>query len=88
MVSDATTTEGAVMTEPSSGPHAESTSADDDATSSEPTAADSVELDVDEEKVEAWDAVKNDYQVEPEGGPTPNSMDTKGVNEPDASPEP
>jgi hypothetical protein len=62
------------MTEPSSGPHTDSTSADDDAPSSEPRAADSVELDIDEEKVEAWDAVRSDYQVDPEGGPTPNSM--------------
>jgi hypothetical protein len=36
----------------------------------------SVEIGVDQEKVEAWDEVKSDYQVEPDGEPVPNSMDT------------
>lgn len=34
----------------------------------------SVELDVDEEKLEAWNEVKADYQVEPGGEPVPNAM--------------
>jgi hypothetical protein len=34
-----------------------------------------VELDVDEEKLEAWDEVKSDYEIEPDGKPVPNSMD-------------
>jgi hypothetical protein len=41
----------------------------------EPTATETVELDVDEEKMEAWDEVKADYQVEPGGEPVPNAMD-------------
>jgi hypothetical protein len=35
----------------------------------------SVDLNVDEEKMEAWDEVKSDYEVEPGGKPTPNVMD-------------
>ena len=35
-----------------------------------------VELDVDQEKLDAWDDVKSDYQVDPEGEPVPNSTDT------------
>jgi hypothetical protein len=46
----------------------------------EPTATESVELDVDEEKVEAWDEVKADYQVEPGGEPVPNAMDDAGAS--------
>ena len=38
-----------------------------------------VELDVDEEKLEAWDEVKADYQVEPGGQPVANSMDQTGL---------
>ncbi|QGN56688.1 hypothetical protein [Nostocoides sp. HKS02] len=43
---------------------------------SEPSSAvpGDIELDVDEEKVEAWDEVKADYQVEPDGQAVPNSM--------------
>ena len=33
-----------------------------------------VDLDLDEEKVEAWDEVKADYQVDPGGQAVPNSM--------------
>jgi hypothetical protein len=46
----------------------------------EPTATESVELDVDEEKMEAWDEVKADYQVEPGGEPVPNAMDDAGAS--------
>lgn len=34
----------------------------------------SVELDVDEDKMEAWDEVKSDYQVDPDGEAAPNAM--------------
>ena len=37
-----------------------------------------VDLHVDEEKVEAWNEVKSDYEVEPDGEPVPNSMDVAG----------
>ncbi len=71
------------MSEPSSAVPREI--ADDDvpgdadkAPTTGPDVPESVELDVDEEKVEAWDEVKGDYQAEPEGHPVPNSMDTQG----------
>ena len=61
------------MSEPSSGVPGEIADAAVEApTSEEPT---TVELELDEEKVEAWDEVKADYQVEPGGAPVPNSMD-------------
>ena len=61
------------MSEPSSAVPGEIADAEVEApTSEEPT---TVELEVDEEKVEAWDEVKGDYQVEPGGAPVPNSMD-------------
>ena len=61
------------MSEPSSGVPGEIADADvEQPTTEEPQ---TVELEVDEEKVEAWDEVKADYQVEPGGQPVPNSMD-------------
>ena len=45
-----------------------------------------VELDIDQDKVEAWDDVKDDYAVDPDGEPVPNSMD-QGDRGPDESPE-
>ena len=69
------------MSEPSSGVPGEIADADvEQPTTDEP---DTVELEVDEEKVAAWDEVKADYQVEPDGEPVPNSMDTgdAGLNE-------
>jgi hypothetical protein len=38
-------------------------------------AEEAVELDLDEEKLEAWDAVKSDYEIDPDGVEVPNSMD-------------
>lgn len=35
-----------------------------------------VPLEVDEDKLEAWREVKPDYEVNPDGEPVPNSMDT------------
>ena len=61
------------MSEPSSGVPGEIADAAVEApTSEEPT---TVELELDEEKVEAWDEVKGDYQVEPDGQPVANSLD-------------
>lgn len=61
------------MSEPSSGVPGEIADADvEQPTADEPQ---TVELDIDEEKVEAWDEVKGDYQVDPGGEPVPNSMD-------------
>jgi hypothetical protein len=67
------------MTEPSSGVPREI--ADGDTPTREPGAPESVELDVDEEKLEAWDEVKSDYQVEPDGKAVPNSMDSPDVGQ-------
>lgn len=54
------------MSEPSSGVPGEIADAEVEApTSDEPT---TVELDLDEEKIEAWDEVKDDYAVDPDGG--------------------
>ena len=57
------------MTEPSSGVPSEI--ADSEVEPSEKATDDAqqeerVELDVDEEKMEAWDEVKSDYQVDPD----------------------
>ena len=61
------------MSEPSSGVPGEIADAAVEApTSEEPT---TVELELDEEKVEAWDEVKGDYQVEPDGQPVANRLD-------------
>lgn len=71
------------MSEPSSAVPHETSDDDvpvgaDSAPTTEPDAPESVELDVDEEKVGAWDEVKGDYQAEPDGHEVPNSMDTQG----------
>ena len=59
------------MSEPSSGVPREIV--DSEVEQDEAPAPESVELDVDEEKLEAWDKVKGDYQVNPGGEPVPNS---------------
>ena len=65
------------MSEPSSGVPGEIADAQvEEPTTGEP---DTLELEVDEKKVEAWDEVKADYQVEPGGAPVPNSMDQADV---------
>ena len=70
------------MSEPSSGVPAEIADAEvEQPTTDEP---DTLELEVDEEKVEAWDEVKGDYQVEPGGQPVPNSMDQADLSLDDA----
>ena|SRR5690349_463508 len=64
------------MSEPSSGVPAEIADAQVEAPTDQPDGEpDTLELEVDEEKVAAWDEVKADYQVEPDGAPVPNSMD-------------
>lgn len=35
-----------------------------------------LDLKIDDEKREAWDRIKTDYEAEPHGEPVPNSMDT------------
>jgi hypothetical protein len=72
------------MSEPSSGVPSEIADADietPDAQSDEPGR---VSLDVDEEKLEAWDDIKSDYQVDPDGEPVPNSTETPDPTSPTA----
>jgi hypothetical protein len=69
------------MSEPSSGVPREIVDAEVEEQPAEEV-PERVELDVDQDKLEAWDDVKNDYEVDPDGKPVPNSMDT---GRPDAS---
>jgi hypothetical protein len=46
-----------------------------------------VEIDVDEQKLAAWDAIKSDYEVEPDGQPVPNAMDEAGFIADNANPD-
>lgn len=62
------------MSEPSSSVPGEIADAEVDAPAA-PTQAQSVEIDVDQDKVDAWEDVKSDYEVAPDGQPVPNSMD-------------
>jgi hypothetical protein len=64
------------MSEPSSSVPGEIADADVEAPDAPADGPEQVTLDVDEEKLEAWDDVKGDYQVEPDGQTVPNSMDT------------
>jgi hypothetical protein len=63
------------MSEPSSGVPREIV--DSEVEPDAPEAPERVELDVDEEKLEAWDKVKGDYQVNPGGEPVPNSQEER-----------
>jgi hypothetical protein len=72
------------MSDPSSGVPSEIADADietPDARSEEPT---EVTLDVDEEKLKAWDDIKSDYQVDPDGRPVPNSSEAPDPTSPTA----
>jgi len=76
------------MSEPSSGVPEEIADAevgrgDDDA--AEPS--EKVDLDLDEEKLEKWDEVKSDYQVEPDGNALPNVWDAGEAGEGEAEHE-
>ena len=55
---------------------------------SEPT-PDKVDLDLDEEKLEKWDEVKTDYEINPDGKPMPNVWDAGegGTDESQDEPE-
>ena len=72
------------MSEPTSGVPQETTDADVEqvhGADDEPT---TVDLDLDEEKLERWDEVKSDYQVEPGGKPMPNVWDAGHADDGDA----
>jgi hypothetical protein len=62
------------MSEPSSGVPSEIADAEVETPERESEEPSEVTLDLDDDKLEAWDEVKSDYQVDPDGVPTPNSM--------------
>jgi hypothetical protein len=64
------------MSEPSSSVPDEIADAQVEESQSGADEVEKVELEVDEEKLEAWDDIKGDYQVEPDGQAVPNSMDS------------
>ncbi len=67
------------MSEPSSSVPGEIADAEVEESSAEQTHAEepsTVEIEVDQDKVDAWDEVKGDYQVEPDGESVPNTMDS------------
>ena len=65
------------MSEPSSGVPSEIADAEVEQPAERGDQPERVELDVDEEKLEAWDKVKDDYQVNPGGEPVPNSQEDR-----------
>jgi hypothetical protein len=66
------------MSEPSSGVPSEIADAEVERRDAEQgDQPERVELHVDEEKLEAWDKVKGDYQVNPGGEPVPNSQEER-----------
>jgi hypothetical protein len=70
------------MSEPSSNVPGEVADAQVDETTPEaPRGEDKVELHLDEDKVEAWDDVKADYQVDPDAEDTPPGADEEGMTE-------
>jgi len=76
------------MSEPSSGlpeeiADAEAQGGADDAAE----APAEVDLDLDEEKLEKWDEVKSDYQIDPGGKPMPNIWDAGEAGEGEAEHE-
>jgi hypothetical protein len=56
------------------------------ATNDAPESSGQVDLDLDEAKLEKWDEVKSDYQIDPDGKPMPNIWDA-GESEHDADAE-
>ncbi len=65
------------MSEPSSSVPSDIADAEVTAPQEESTSTD---LHLDQDKVEAWDEVKSDYEVDPDGEPVPNSMDEGGTD--------
>jgi hypothetical protein len=65
------------MSDPSSNVPADIADAEVAAPQEESTSTD---LHLDQDKVEAWEAVKSDYEVDPDGEPVPNSMDEGGTD--------
>lgn len=57
------------------------TASPDPRTESTESTESKVQLDLDEDKLEAWDEVKSDYQVDPDAEDTPPGVDDDGVDE-------
>jgi hypothetical protein len=67
------------MSEPSSGVPDEIADSQVEVGAEQTTdAPEKVDLDVDQEKLEKWDEVKSDYQIDPDGKPMPNIWDAGG----------
>ena len=75
------------MTEPSSGVPGEIADADVETPEAKDDQPAEVTLDIDEDKVEAWDDIKGDYQVEPDGVPVPNSTEAPDMADDKHDPE-
>jgi len=63
------------MSERSSGVPDEVADAEVDQGARASEGGDEVDLDLDEDKLEKWDEVKSDYQIEPDGKALPNVWD-------------
>ena len=71
------------MSEPSTHIPSDVADAEVDETQDTPPAdaPEKVELDLDEDKLEAWDAIKSDYQVDPDAEDVPPGTDEDGMSE-------
>lgn len=63
------------MTEPNSNIPEDVANAEVEEDRSTPEPQPALDLNIDQEKREAWDRIKSDYETEPGGQPVPNSMD-------------
>lgn len=72
------------MSEPSSGVPSEIADADVQTPEGQADQPTEVTLDLDQDKLEAWDEIKSDYQVDPDGQPVPNSTETPDPTSPTA----
>ena len=72
------------MSEPSSGVPGEIADAEVESPTQQSDEPAEVSLDLDEDKLEAWDDIKSDYEVNPGGQPVPNSTEAPDPTSPDA----
>ena len=75
------------MTEPSSGVPGEIADADVETPQAQDDQPAEVTLDIDEDKLAAWDDIKSDYQVDPDGVPVPNSTEVPDMADDERDPE-
>ena len=70
------------MSEPSTNIPGEVADAQVDETAAQaPETDEKVELELDQDKLDAWDEVKSDYQVDPDAEDTPPGVDDEGMDE-------